>query len=103
MENFAVALVADNQVLLGVEHREAASHVVERDLKPSVELLKILFETLPVTGGLERLQATPEVDAESHVSARPRWVALLRIRLLDGGRGIILHDALAPCKDQHAR
>ena len=47
MENFAVALVADDQMLLGVEHREAASHVVERDLKPSVELLKILFEPFP--------------------------------------------------------
>ena len=36
----AVALVTDNQPLLGVEHGETTHHVVERDLEPRVELLK---------------------------------------------------------------
>ena len=38
-----VHFVADDEPLLGVEHRQPARHVVERDLEPAVELLELLL------------------------------------------------------------
>jgi len=38
-----IALVADDQALIGVEHRQAANHVIESDLEPRVQALKLLL------------------------------------------------------------
>jgi hypothetical protein len=37
--DFAVKPVADNQSLICIEHRQAARHVVEGNVKPTVELI----------------------------------------------------------------
>ena len=36
-----VHAIADDETLLGIEHRKPARHVVERDLEPGVELLEL--------------------------------------------------------------
>ena len=41
--HFAIAVIADDQALLGVKHRQPAHHVVERDIEPGIELLELLF------------------------------------------------------------
>ena len=38
-----VHAIADDEALLGIEHRKPARHVVERDLEPGVELLELLL------------------------------------------------------------
>ena len=38
-----VCLVADDEALLGIEHRQTAAHVVERGFEAGVELLQLLI------------------------------------------------------------
>jgi hypothetical protein len=41
--NLAVELVAHDQSCLGIEHGQAAAHVVERDLKAAVQFLELFL------------------------------------------------------------
>ena len=58
IENLPIHSVADDEPLLSVEHGKPTSHIVQRDLKPAVELVDLLFVRDSLVGILfERSEA----------------------------------------------
>ena len=74
--------VADDEALIGVEHREAAAHVIERGFEAGVELLELLV----ALHRLEKLLLEPERAARHTAGAVAGSLRLIIARRLLSAR-----------------
>ena len=50
IENLSIHSIADDELLLSVEHGQSASHIVKSDLEPAVELVNFLLVRASLVG-----------------------------------------------------